>query len=172
MKKSAIRVKAVILAVISLIGLINSCAWIWITKKTENKKSNIFAWIDLIGVIIISVVSDSNNSVSIGLMCILILLPIAGVCLEIGEYIRCQTLEQSIQEFGIRVNDLTDDMHADISVPEDSKLMVTSKRLYGEKGEAVLRAIAFKEAEKARAEAEKIELDKIRAKAEAANAEA
>ena len=131
----------------------------------------------MVMLMVIAGVYDAESADILMSICMILFLPSYFVILaNVGKLKRCLDLRLLVKKNNINVQKLGEQECLFIEIPENERLLKTSKMLFGDKGEAVLRVIAFNEKEKAdKALAEKedrIRQKKLQAEAEIAKAEA
>ena len=190
MRKVKVKGQALICVILSCIGLVNLGVWIWMTGKTKQKKLRLTGIILLVAcfaaiVMAAFVKNKQAETILSTATAILVIIPIAVNLMNLKTFINCQNLWNLVDENQIQVNELAEDAYADVGNCPDEFTIKNSRRLFGDKGEAVLRAIQFKEREKreiaegkkreverAKAEAKRMKAEKAKAEAEKARAEA
>ena len=183
MRKAKVSGQAVLCAIFSCIGLVNLGIWVWMTGKTKQRKLRLTGIIlfvlCFVAIAIPSFVKDKKIEAAVNIVTVILsLVPMAVNWANLKTFINCQNLWSLVAQNQIQVNSLAWDAYADVGDCPDELMVKNSRRLFGDKGDAVLRAIHFKEAEKRemvenkKREAERVKTEAKRAEAERAKAEA
>ena len=180
MKKLGIGLQVFMCAVLSFLGFVNYGVWIWMAGKMGLKKMKLAGMVLcglMVMLMVLAGVYDAESADILMSICmILLFLPTFVILANVGKLKRCLDLRLLVKKNNINVQKLGEQECLFIEIPENERLLKTSKMLFGDKGEAVLRVIAFNEKEKAdKALAEKedrIRQKKLQAEAEIAKAEA
>lgn len=195
-RKVKIEINSFVYCVLSFVGLVNFFIWIRMADKMRMKRlknAGILTCILCIALMIagsvIAVKSEIISEIFFAICAFLIFVPIFVICRFRKEYVRRLTLITEVKEKNINVGRLDVHEYAEISLSAVPELAESSRKLYGEKGEAVLRAIKLyeieqekikvqvkleaeqkkirEEEEKARLKREEIEMEREKARAEA-----
>lgn len=180
MKKLGIGLQIFLCVLFSFIGFVNYGVWIWMAGKMRSKKMRIVGIIlcsACFALLIVTAMLDGESiKILTPVLAILVLLPIVVILINIDKLKRSLNLRLLVEKNNINVQKLSEQECLFIEIPDDPAMLKISRSLFGNKGEAVLRVIAFNEKEKidkARAEKEaRIQQRKLQAEAEMAKAEA
>lgn len=162
-EKMKIEIKSFIYCLLSFAGLVNFFVWIRMADKMRAKKLKMAGIISVIVclalMLIASFLTASDNTLAFSqiltaVAAMMVFVPIVVVFGFRKEYVRRQTLILEVREHNINVERLDVQAYEQISLSEVPKLAESSRKLYGEKGDAVLRAIKLSELEKDRVKAQ------------------
>lgn len=166
-------------AVSSFLGLANYGVWIWMAGEMGLEKMKPAGMV-LCGLtvmlMVLAGVYDAESADTFVLICMILLFLSAFVILvDVGKLKRCLDLRLLVKRNNTNIQELGEQECLFVEVPENERLLKTSKTLLGDRGEAILRVTAFNEKEEAdkalTGEEDRVRQEKLQTEAEAVKAE-
>lgn len=154
MRGLIIRIKALVCGILLFVPLINYGAWIWLANKIRHKKLKIIGIVCGVATLVLwigtlaisqNVINDNVYTLMMLLSLLLLIVP-CFVIVFLGDLVRCETLYGELNVYKIRVDKIDNSIFQiedieNLNVPE--KYEKAAKRIYGDKTEDVLKAIAY-----------------------------
>lgn len=151
MRAAVIRTQALICGILSFVVLVNYGVWIWLATKIKSKKLKIAGIMCGVIMLVLWISLAFVPHTYFGIVGQILVLFILGFTFApcvvnlafLGEFVRCQNLFGEIDLYGIQIDNLESQDMEKVEINADPKYQKTSKRLFGEKSEDVLKAIAY-----------------------------